>query len=377
VFPPVHNGWDVVVNILIGVLYLVPVAFLLFAILMAVDMCLDYRMSDWFIEKRQERKRKKLNNKKTTFIDYTNLSQIYAYGSPSGNLTFKLMSNGGIIDNPFAPKVMPTIDDVSATHVETVDFEGTDFAVGQLRGTRSFKIDDYGRLTGVYYTQVWKPGVNEAECHAVNSSVFPVLDDLWRYRTNLDVKLSTYLKERLQHGTLGKMGHKLNGTPVRALPDNEPPEVKNDTFVYGEPGDPEYDCIAAEMDECQRRIKVVKDKANEFLGTDHSIDACSHGFYGYYEGSNDYYRDGMVMGVVEAFGEVVIGSRGFKSTKAKLLALYIPDSVDYKKAALVKRNYKDVAFFPSFNAMMLEFPPDVNTVEEPDPSNDEDFWDMP
>ena len=376
-FPPIHNGWDVVVNILIGILYLLPITALLVMTAMAVDMCLDFRMSDRFMEKRQERKRKELNNNKSTWIDYNKLGQIYTYaGATIGGVTFKL-ANGDIIEDPFAPTVMPSIDDVEATHVETQDFEGTDFAIGQLRGTRSFKIDDYGRLTGVYYTQVWKPGVNEAECKAVNSSIFPVLDDLWRYRTNLDKKLSSYLNKRMQDGKFGKLGYKLNGTPTRALPDDEPPGVKNDTFVYGEPGDPEYDCIAAEIDECERRIKVVRQKAEEFLGTDHSIDACSHGFYGYYEGSNDYYRDGMVMGVVEAFGEVVIGSRGFKSTKAKLLALYIPDSVDYKKAALVKRNYKDVAFFPSFNAMMLEFPPDVNTVDEPDPSNDEDFWNMP
>ena len=365
-FPPIHNGWDVVVNILIGVLYLLPITILLATIAMAVDMCLDYRMSDWFIEKRQERRRKKLNNNNIWIV-----GKSYTYtGANIGALTFKL-------EDPFAPTVMPSIDDVEATHVETQDFEGTDFAIGQLRGTRSFKIDDYGRLTGVYYTQVWKPGVNEAECHAINSTIFPVLDDLWRYRTQLDRNFGSYLSKITQNGRLGKAGHKLNGTPVRALPGDEPPEVKNDTFVYGEPGDPEYDCIFAEIDECQRRINVVKDKADEFLDTDHSIDACSHGFYGYYEGSNDYYREGMVMGVVEAFGEVVIGSRGFKSTKAKLLALYIPDSVDYKKAALVKRNYKDVAFFPSFNAMMLEFPPDVNTAEEPDPSNDEDFWNMP
>ena len=56
----------------------------------------------------------------------------------------------------------------------------------------------------------------------------------------------------------------------------------------------------------------------------HDVAGCGCGFYAYYDGSNDYRTDARVSAVVEGFGETVIGSRGFRAQKARIVALCIP-----------------------------------------------------
>jgi hypothetical protein len=58
------------------------------------------------------------------------------------------------------------------------------------------------------------------------------------------------------------------------------------------------------------------------------------GFYAFYDGSQDYYGIGVgkgtVMGVVEGFGETLIGSRGFRVSKARVVALVVDDGLLYR-----------------------------------------------
>ncbi len=105
----------------------------------------------------------------------------------------------------------------------------------------------------------------------------------------------------------------------------------------------------------------------------HSIAECAHGFYGYYEGSNDYYERGRVMGVVEAYGETIIGSRGFRASKARIVALHIPSEISVGRRRLIARNYPELAIFDSFDAMVAEFPPD-DAGHGLNPTTDPDFW---
>ncbi len=156
------------------------------------------------------------------------------------------------------------------------EFGGKEFAAGVARGARSFSIDRLGRLTGVSYKVVWRPGENEATCKR----------------------------------------------------------------EYGE---------------CE------------------GIDRCPHGFYGYYDGSDDYHRDGMVSAVIEGYGEAVIGTRGFRSMKARIVALHIPDTVKPGEARLVRRNYPDIPVFDTFERMVHEFAPDDGG-EGISPASDPDFW---
>lgn len=99
---------------------------------------------------------------------------------------------------------------------------------------------------------------------------------------------------------------------------------------------------------------------------------CTCGFYGYYDGSNDYYHEGYVSAVVEGYGEAVMGDRGFRVMKARILALCINDSVQAKNAHLVRRNYPQIPIFDTFRGMLAEFPTDYE-LDSPSPE-DGDFW---
>lgn len=175
------------------------------------------------------------------------------------------------------------------------EFDGkqAEFAAGVVTGTRSFEIDRLGRLTGVSYRTVWRPGENEAKCLE---------------RDNVS------------------------------------------TFITGTSG-----------------------RLQESPRSAHSLAECAHGFYGYYEGSNDYYAEGRVMAVIEAYGEAVIGTRGFRAAKARIVALHVPAELPLTTRKLVLRNYAGIPTFDSFEAMVAEFPAD-DAGHGISPDTDPDFW---
>jgi len=87
---------------------------------------------------------------------------------------------------------------------------------------------------------------------------------------------------------------------------------------------------------------------------------CMCGFYAYYDGSNDYFKGDYsntrrVTGVIEGYGETLVGTRGFRCTKARIVALYVVDHFvgDFE---LIRANYPLVPVFDTFEAMLREFP---------------------
>lgn len=120
-------------------------------------------------------------------------------------------------------------------------------------------------------------------------------------------------------------------------------------------------------------ITLQRSELREANLPEHSIADCAHGFYGYYEGSNDYYETGRVMGVVEGYGETIIGSRGFRASKARIVALHIPAEIPYGRRRLIARNYPGIPTFESFDAMVAECPPD-DAGYGISPDTDPDFW---
>jgi hypothetical protein len=119
----------------------------------------------------------------------------------------------------------------------------------------------------------------------------------------------------------------------------------------------------------------IRDAAAGALGekSDHNLTSCPHGFYAYYDGSNDYYKPGYVAGVIEGYGEAVIGTRGFRCMKARIVALHIPADVNPALRRLVARNYADTPQFDSFDAMVTAYPTDDGG-KGISPDTDPDFW---
>lgn len=173
-------------------------------------------------------------------------------------------------------------------------------------GVRVFRLSDDGFLTGVTFPQIWMLGTNFAKCLRVTGRI------------------------------------RARGT------------------AYYSVGGQQYEIPPEELDEPE------PDEPAE-----HSIAGCTHGFYAYYEGSNDYHRegDGYIQAVVRGFGTVVIGTRGFRCTKASIVALTWTESGlgSRKKHEQMLRRYSDVPWFTSFEEMVDKFPADLGAAESDGP----------
>lgn len=110
-------------------------------------------------------------------------------------------------------------------------------------------------------------------------------------------------------------------------------------------------------------------------------DNCSCGFYAFAEGCDDggYFTEGGVRGVIECYGRTILGTRGLRCEKARVVAV-TTDRQD------IRRNYPDVQFFsppvkrrfrrqqPTHARMLAAF--DLVQPYTPTP-DDPDFWERP
>lgn len=221
------------------------------------------------------------------------------------------------------------------------DFAGLEFAPGEVFGSRSFKVDQLGRLTGVAYETVWRPGENTAECK-MTSPMYEVRS----YYPSLYEKLTGEKVTLAGPAPVSPMGAIIAGigtysySPTSSL---QPPMTERD----------------------RKRVCDIE----------HDMTKCGHGFYGYYEGSNDYGDQGQVNGVIRGWGETLIGTRGFRCGKAEIVALHIKNSTDKHLVERIHRNYPDIAFFDDYKTMIAEFPPDpgANALKGPDSP---EFWEL-
>lgn len=58
----------------------------------------------------------------------------------------------------------------------------------------------------------------------------------------------------------------------------------------------------------------------------HTMATCACGFYAYYSEENRMYADFGVTGIIEGYGKTVVGTKGFRSEKARVVALVLPDT---------------------------------------------------
>jgi hypothetical protein len=95
------------------------------------------------------------------------------------------------------------------------------------------------------------------------------------------------------------------------------------------------------------------------------------GFYAYFDGSNQYANSDRVTGIVEGYGVTTIGNRGFRSSKARILALVAPDGLG-GTFSRVRGNYPGVPAYPTVEAALeahpLTKPEDLGIEPSPPPS---------
>lgn len=110
----------------------------------------------------------------------------------------------------------------------------------------------------------------------------------------------------------------------------------------------------------------------EELGHSVATLGCKCGFYAYLDNEyNPHHRSGQVLGIVEGFGVATVGSRGFRASKARIVALVQPEGrvriaisanpvftliVGDAEFSTIRSNYPDVPVFPTLDAALAEFP---------------------
>lgn len=146
------------------------------------------------------------------------------------------------------------------------DFDGYGFVAGSVNGIRSWRVDQLGRLTGVTVREVWRPGVNAAECHK----------DTMR-SGNPFVRLGA-----LQAGGYISSPYRLtlHASAGDAIAEPAPPQ-------------------------------------------EHDPSSCTCGFYAYFADQHNPYHEegGLVRGVVRAYGKTTLGDKGFRAQQSEIVAL--------------------------------------------------------
>lgn len=181
-------------------------------------------------------------------------------------------------------------------------FSDRPFAIGSLFGIRSFQINRSGELTGVVHPKTWHEGTNEAIC-ASTAQAF----------RQLGVAMSVNAEQ--MSWCFMKMSADMNG----------------------------------------RVLLKKRQKPKSLEPVSHTIGSlnCSCGYYAYFDrGHNPHHKQGNILGIVEGFGVMTVGSRGFRCSKARIRALI--DDGDL--ASFLDPRYSGIPRFATVDAALAEFP---------------------
>lgn len=85
----------------------------------------------------------------------------------------------------------------------------------------------------------------------------------------------------------------------------------------------------------------------------HNLADCMCGFYAYLTGHNEYHTDDRATGIIEGWGEVLIGTKGFRATKARVVALW---AGTFAERDGLRQSYPGVPIFDSLTNMRAAYP---------------------
>lgn len=250
------------------------------------------------------------------------------------------------------------------------DFSDRPFVAGSLIGLRAFAVDKYGRLLGPSFAQVFKPGENEAGCRKSDDGMAGML----RAYSNLSASLSAaswrFTVDPFAYGgpIPKKPQPETYGTGPCPCGCGQTVEFHDGTLKRGKPKAPS----AAEIE-----AAVPKVDTTALVKVEHVLGGvkCTCGFYAYFDGLNDYKDPSRVAAIIEGYGVCTVGDRGFRASKARLVALIEPKAqVSPLLRERLHRNYPDVPFYATKREAVDAHPLTPPPAPGPD---DDDFWTRP
>ena len=218
------------------------------------------------------------------------------------------------------------------------EYGGFELAIGSVFAVRWFRPDRYGRLHAVNHSFIWKPGENVAKCQKD--------DGTWLSFGNVS-------RSSLMRAYSVQMSPSYGWTSLTVREDDDDAESEKS--------------LADEAVEAKIQIEHVVPH-----------DSCGCGVYAFAEGCDDnqYRTEYGVHGVIECYGRTILGTRGLRCEKARVVGL-VTERED------IKRNYPDVQFFtPTANRFRKKgIARAVETFDIVQPytptPDDPDFWERP
>lgn len=239
-------------------------------------------------------------------------------------------------------------------------FTGTPLVAGEVFGVRAWDVDTLGRIKSPSYKHIWTPDENVAECQKQEQTLTTHYesDELPKGARITDVCINWFTPPTFD--ALYRSDYLFYSPPSR---ENGTYQV---TFELPDGS------ISSQTVKQIREVQVKPPKPKK-----HDFTTCTCGFHAYLSGTNGY-ADRNVIGVVQGYGETFLGTRGFRSSKARIVAAYASAHADVERVRplpvsleRMKQLYPAVAWFDDYAAMVSEFPP---SDPEPTPDNDTDFW---
>lgn len=200
------------------------------------------------------------------------------------------------------------------------DFTGVPFVMGSIYGERVWRVRTDGTLLSAARKSPWHGGENVAGCERGNRNrsgwgpggIFGFVQKQYRLRFDKEV---TKISGTMAYPNKVEIAWRA-AQPRLAL---QVPVVDWTEIDMDKPIDiPE----AIEVwDEGVDYISMTElDSWAEWQG--HTFEKCECGFYAFTsEDDPEYMQAGRVLGIIEGYGETLIGTRGFRCSKARILAL--------------------------------------------------------
>jgi hypothetical protein len=93
---------------------------------------------------------------------------------------------------------------------------------------------------------------------------------------------------------------------------------------------------------------------------------CGCGFHAYFDGHNSYMEWFKVAGIIEGYGLLTVGTRGFRASKARIVALIQPQGIapdrtrfrypDKRFNQMCRQHYPNVPVYPTEEAALKAHP---------------------
>ncbi len=215
------------------------------------------------------------------------------------------------------------------------DFSGDDyeFAMGSIKGLRTWDMDPKGRLRGVTHAVIWTPGENVAECFARTPCPEAKHADLFEYGMCNCALCQSYAASNPSLSGAATTGAKVPSKPAPCTVEGCDGSVHPSTHAFDS--------------------------------------SCECGFWAYDE--LGFTSHGRVTGIIEGYGRTTIGTKGFRCEKARIVALCRED--DDKVLTLsewlqLKALYPDAEFYDDQDDMVTAHGQVLRTY----PAVDADFW---